>query len=70
TIVDGEGAQGSVKLIYVIVKRKTKADVIKLIHMHLPDSFYSIEEVKNSSMGMFLEPRKSSFKNMLFLKNK
>lgn len=70
TIVDGEGAQGSVKLIYVIVKRKTKADVIKLIHTHLPDSFYSIEEVKNSSMGMFLEPRKSSFKNMLFLKNK
>ncbi len=70
TIVDGEGAQGSVKLIYVIVKRKTKADVIKLIHAHLPDSFYSIEDVKNSSMGMFLEPRKSSFKNMLFLKNK
>ncbi len=68
TIVDGEGAQGSVKLIYVIVKRKTKSEVIKLIHTHLPDSFYSVEDVKNSSMGMFSEPRRKSLKNMLFLK--
>ena len=70
TIVDGEGAQGSVKLIYVIVKRKTKAEVINLIHTHLPDAFYSIEDVKNSSMGVFSEPRRKSIKNMLFLKNK
>ena len=70
TVVDGEGAQGSVKLIYIIVKRKTKADVIKLIHTYLPDAFYSIEDVKNSSMGMFSEPGRKSLKNMLFLKNK
>jgi len=70
TIVDGEGAQGSVKLIFIIVKRKTKAHVIELVHTHLPESFYSIEDVKNSSMGMFSEPRRKSIKNMLFLKNK
>ena len=70
TVVDGEGAQGPVKLIYVIVKRKTKAAVISLIHQHLPDSFYSIEDIKNASMGIFSEPRNKSVKNMLFLKNK
>lgn len=70
TVVDGEGSQGSVKLIYVIIKRTTKDDVVKLIHTYLPDAFYSIEDVKNSSMGMFSEPRRKSVKNMLFLKNK
>lgn len=70
TIVDGEGVQGSVKLIFVLVKRTNKEHIINLIHTHLPDSFYSIEDVKNSSMGMFSEPRRKSLKNMLFLKNK
>lgn len=68
TIVDGEGSQGSVKLIYVIVKRKTKSDVIKLIQEFLPDSFYSIEDVKNSSLGIFLEPRRTRLKNISIFK--
>lgn len=70
TLVNGEGAQGAVKLIFVLVKRKNKAKVTALIHEHLPESFYSIEDVKNARMGIFSEPERRSFRNMLFMKNK
>jgi len=53
TLVDGQGSQGPVKLIFLQVIRKNKAAVIKLIHTHLPDAFYSIEDIRNSQMGIF-----------------
>ncbi len=53
TIVDGEGSQGPVKLIFLQFRRKNKEEVIKLIHAHLPDAFYSVEDVRNSEMGIF-----------------
>lgn len=57
TIVDGEGSQGAVKLIFLQVRRKNKPEVIALIHKHLPDSFYSIEDIRNSQLGIFTKPR-------------
>jgi len=56
TIVDGQGSQGPVKLIFLQVRRKNKEEVIKLIHTHLPDAFYSIEDIRNSQMGVFSRP--------------
>ncbi|MGZ3864185.1 MAG: DUF2179 domain-containing protein [Bacteroidia bacterium] len=53
TIVDGEGSQGPVKLIFLQFRRKNKAEVLELIHTHLPDTFYSVEDVRNSEMGIF-----------------
>lgn len=53
TIVDGEGSQGPVKLIFLQFRRKNKAEVINLIHTYLPDTFYSVEDVRNSQMGIF-----------------
>ncbi|MBS1647834.1 MAG: DUF2179 domain-containing protein [Bacteroidetes bacterium] len=53
TIVDGEGSQGAVKLIFLQVKRKNKPEVVALIHQYMPDAFYSIEDVRNSQMGVF-----------------
>ncbi len=58
TIVDGHGSQGPVKLIFLQVRRKNKAEVIGLIHTHLPDAFYSIEDIRNSQMGVFSKARK------------
>jgi uncharacterized protein YebE (UPF0316 family) len=58
TVVDGEGSQGPVKLIFLQVKRKNKPEVIAIIHKHLPDAFYSIEDVRNSQMGIFTKPVK------------
>lgn len=53
TIVDGQGAKGPVKLIFTIVKRTDKQTVIDLIHLHTPNSFYTIEDVKGSERGIF-----------------
>ena len=53
TIVDGHGAIGPVKVIFTVVKRTTKDEIIKLIHEHSPDAFYSVEDVKSSSHGFY-----------------
>lgn len=53
TIVDGQGAMGPVKVIFTVVRRTTKDEIIKLIHEYSPDAFYSVEEVKSSSHGFF-----------------
>jgi uncharacterized protein YebE (UPF0316 family) len=53
TLVDAEGSQGAVKLIFLQIRRKNKTEVTGIIHKHLPDAFYSIEDIKNSRMGIF-----------------
>lgn len=68
TIVDGHGAVGPVKVIFTIVRRTTKEEIIKLIHEHSPDAFYSVEEVKSTSHGVFNnEKSRSPLKRLLSL---
>ena len=66
TIVDGHGAVGPVKLIFTIVKRTNKAQVIELIHLHTPNAFYSIEDVKGSEHGVFSDNGNSTPISRLF----
>ena len=66
TIVDGHGAVGPVKLIFTIVKRTNKAQVIELIHVHTPNAFYSIEDVKGSEHGVFADNGNSTPISRLF----
>jgi uncharacterized protein YebE (UPF0316 family) len=66
TIVDGYGAVGPVKLIFTIVKRTNKAQVIELIHVHTPNAFYSIEDVKGSEHGVFADNGNSTPISRLF----
>lgn len=60
TIVDGQGAIGPVKVIFTVVRRTTKDEIIRLIHEHSPDAFYSVEDVKSSSHGFFKNGNNSS----------
>jgi uncharacterized protein YebE (UPF0316 family) len=57
TIMDGHGAKGPVKIIFTIVKRKDIDTVRQIIHDFNPSSFYSIEDIRASSQGVF--PKKS-----------
>jgi uncharacterized protein YebE (UPF0316 family) len=59
TTVHGEGGQGPVCLIYTIVKRRNLPHIRKLIHDTAPGTFFSVEEVRSSEMGIFpdTEPR-------------
>ena len=53
TSVRGEGAQGAVSLLYTVVQRKNIGVVKKLIHDLAPGTFFSVEEVRSSEMGIF-----------------
>jgi uncharacterized protein YebE (UPF0316 family) len=53
TQVDGQGANGSVKLIYTVVKRKDLPLVLEVIHQTHPHAFLSIEDVRSTQEGVF-----------------
>ncbi len=53
TQIDGMGAKGPVKVIFTIVKRKDIPIAVKLINIHNPNAFYSLEDVRGSSQGVF-----------------
>lgn len=53
TIVDGQGAYGPVKLIFMVVQRKNIKEVLRLVEEHNPDAFYSMEDVRTAEHGYF-----------------
>ena len=53
TIVEAQGAVGPVKMLFTIIKRKNVRTVVKLIQVHNPAAFYSIEDIKNANQGVF-----------------
>lgn len=61
TVVDAQGAVGPVKMIFTVIKRKNVKEVVLLIRKYNPTAFYSIEEIKNSSQGVFTENIGSGF---------
>jgi uncharacterized protein YebE (UPF0316 family) len=67
TIVDAQGAIGPVKMIFTIIKRKDVPQVVDKIATFLPNAFFTIEDVKNTSQGVF---NKTPRFNMLFRKSK
>lgn len=57
TSIDGEGATGKVKMVYTIIKRQDLAHVVSIIKQFHPNAFYSVDEVKSVSEGVFPERR-------------
>jgi uncharacterized protein YebE (UPF0316 family) len=55
TAVDGEGATGQVKIIYSTIRRQDLPDVVDAIKTFSPGAFYSVEDVKSVSEGVFPE---------------
>ena len=53
TSVDGHGANGPVKLVYAVVKRKHVKDVTRIIHSISPKAFLTIEDVRSAEEGVF-----------------
>jgi uncharacterized protein YebE (UPF0316 family) len=56
TCVDGQGANGLVKLIYTIVPRRNLEDVVSIIHQTHPHAFLSIQDVHSTQEGIFPIP--------------
>ena len=52
TVVDGEGVQGPVKIIFTIVPKCEQDEVITTIQEFNPKAFYTLEEVERVSEGI------------------
>lgn len=63
TSFDAEGATGKVKIIYTIIKRRDLQKIIGLIKKFNPKAFYSIEEVRSASEGIFPPEKDRSMGN-------
>ena len=66
TMVDAQGAKGPVKMIFTIVKRKDVADVARIIESSHPSAFYSIEDIRDTSAGVFRKGRRRTVLSMIF----
>ena len=53
TTMDAEGNTGKVKVIFTIVKRTDIPQVLNKIQQFNPKAFYSIEDVRSASEGIF-----------------
>jgi uncharacterized protein YebE (UPF0316 family) len=53
TIIDGHGSKGPVKIILTVFKRKDFPVVQSLIKELHPSAFYSVEDIRNASHGVF-----------------
>jgi uncharacterized protein YebE (UPF0316 family) len=60
TILDGQGAKGPVKVIFTTLKRKDVALVDDLIRQHTPNAFYTVEDIRVASQGVFRDKRPDS----------
>ena len=63
TVVDGEGSMGKVKVIFSIIDRQHIQSVVKMINHYNPHAFYSIEDVRSVSEGIF---KKNSVKRPFY----
>ncbi len=69
TSVDAHGASGQVELIYSIVKRKNIKNVVEIINMCDSKAFYSIEDARKVSQGIFPIKTKNSIYTYRFFKH-
>ncbi|OGB66945.1 MAG: hypothetical protein A2Y94_02600 [Caldithrix sp. RBG_13_44_9] len=53
TLLNAEGSQGPVKIIFTIIKRKNLPEVSELIKTYNPKAFYSVEDVRLAKEGIF-----------------
>jgi uncharacterized protein YebE (UPF0316 family) len=50
TVIDGEGTMGPVKVIFTVARRKRWKELAELISLYAPESFYSVEDVRYTSL--------------------
>ena len=53
TQVGAQGVQGTVQLIYLIIRRRDLPHVSKILHAHQPDAFSVVNDVRTVAGGVF-----------------
>jgi uncharacterized protein YebE (UPF0316 family) len=70
TFFDAYGATGPVKVIYTVIKRKELDDVIQRLQAGHPHVFYTVEEARLASAGVFHPNQSTQLFHHLGLKGK
>ncbi len=67
TVIEGQGSQGKVRIIYLTIRRKDRKKIIQTINQFSPRAFYTIEEARSVNEGIFpyKERKKYRWKKML-----
>ena len=60
TTLEGRGSKGPVQIIFTTVARKDVPVVDKLIQEHTPNAFYTIEDARGVSQGIFPQKGKAN----------
>ncbi|PLX12960.1 MAG: hypothetical protein C0597_12340 [Marinilabiliales bacterium] len=60
TVMDAEGREGSVKLLFSTIHRKKLKKYIKLVHEVRPNAFYTVEDIRQVKGNVFEKTKRSS----------
>ena len=61
TVVDGDGSAGKVKILYLVITRKTAERAKKMLTDFDPHIFYVIEDVRSVKAGIFPQKHEKHF---------
>jgi len=50
TLLGARGSQGDVSVLFTLIKRKNLPDALALVHAHNPQAFYTVEDVRHTSV--------------------
>jgi uncharacterized protein YebE (UPF0316 family) len=70
TVFDAHGVSGPVKVIYMVIKRKELDDVVQRMRASHPRVFYTVEEARMTSEGVFHHQQSTQVHHFLGLKGK
>jgi len=66
TVIDAKGQSGDVKVLFLVIKRSNTTELISIIKAYNPNAFYTIEDVKFVSGGVFPEQTNPMFSGKYF----
>ena len=66
TVIDGQGSKGPVKIILTIINRKDLDAVVSNIEKFNPTAFYSLEDIRVASQGVFPGSNSSGYFRKIF----
>jgi len=61
TSIDATGSTGPVTILFMVIRRQDLAEVVGIIRKFQPNAFYSIEDVKSVTEGVFPEKKSKYF---------
>jgi uncharacterized protein YebE (UPF0316 family) len=70
TFFDAHGANGPVKVLYMVINRKELGDIARLLQAYHPRVFYTVEEARTASEGVFHKRQSTQLLQALGLKGK